>query len=566
MAKPSSSAGDFTGRLPPRERELFNECIEQEARKSAELVKLMHIIESISTKIHAFTDAAGIFKAVTHELEQHSKYIGAVLLLDKTGSAMTLASISFRGKALRAMKKLSGLSMARFSIDVEKTNHYRQVLKEGRTLFLPSEALIKDILPGPVARARGVLSKFDTLRSIIAPLHKNGAIIGAISISASDLSEHIVPSINNLARHISLSLELADEIKRRRDAEQRAISILEGVGEAITIHDFDGRILQVNTEFEKGMGFRREELVGKSPAELGWVTPEQQRYIQREIMPKLMKTGRAFDEELIATTRNGKTFPTSVNWSLMHDETGRPVAVINAAKDISRLREAEAQLKEFSKKILAVREEEKKKLSSDLHDELGTMVVALTSALSLADEELKGGGNAEDVRFHLRQARQLIINYVGRLKGIALDLRPPQLDLIGLSAALRELFAGAGKRHGHRIDFHEALGNVKIPDEDAIALYRVAQEALTNAVRHSDAKRITANIARRSGRIVLWVRDNGCGFNAEKVLRRPGSIGITGMVERMEARGGKLTVVSRPGKGTLVRAALPEAAKERNGD
>jgi len=129
------------------------------------------------------------------------------------------------------------------------------------------------------------------------------------------------------------------------------------------------------------------------------------------------------------------------------------------------------------------------------------------------------------------------------------DLRPSALDQLGLAAALRELAREVMAR-GLPVEVH--LEDVVLPDEVAIGLYRICQEALSNAWRHAEATRVAVTLACEEDRVVLTVADDGRGFDPALVREQNGCFGLLGMSERAEALGGRLVVESAPGEGTRV--------------
>jgi len=165
-------------------------------------------------------------------------------------------------------------------------------------------------------------------------------------------------------------------------------SILEGMGEAVSIHGLDGRFLLVNSEFESGVGLKREHVIGKRPSELGIATPKETRFIRQQVIPRLMKGESVRDVESVVRLKNGSFLPVSINFSLMRNVKGEPIAIINVAKDVSRLKKAEDAIREFSRRMLTIREDEKRKIATNLHDEIGGLAVNLSTRLSLLEEEI----------------------------------------------------------------------------------------------------------------------------------------------------------------------------------
>jgi len=158
----------------------------------------------------------------------------------------------------------------------------------------------------------------------------------------------------------------------------------------------------------------------------------------------------------------------------------------------------------------------------------------------------------------LEQSLKLFEEGMVRLKGLAVQLRPPELDVLGLRAALRQHFSQVTKHAGIRIRFREALGRTEVSRDAATILFRIAQEALTNAIRHGHAKRMDVCLGQSKKEITLTVRDNGKGFEpSAQLARATPRMGILVMREMAASAGGAFVIDSGRGKGTTVRVRLP---------
>ena len=136
-------------------------------------------------------------------------------------------------------------------------------------------------------------------------------------------------------------LKRAEEVRREAAANRTAAEMIEGMPDAVTLHDLDGTIREVNSEFERGMGWKREEVIGKLPLEIGFISQEEMQRINKEMIPRLLKEGFVRDFETIATRKDGTQFPALLSWALMKDAEGKPAKVISAARDITGRRKAE---------------------------------------------------------------------------------------------------------------------------------------------------------------------------------------------------------------------------------
>ena len=240
--------------------------------------------------------------------------------------------------------------------------------------------------------------------------------------------------------------------------------------------------------------------------------------------------------------------------------TSQAASALENAHLYEALGNRERALQDLVEKLLGAQEEERRRVAYEVHDGLAQVAVAAHQNLQAfarrhAPESEKGKKELElilqQVRATVSDARRVIAN-----------LRPTALDDLGLSAAI-SLEVERLNEEGYRITYEEHLGNERLPSEIEIALYRVAQEALTNMRKHAGTRSVCIELQRREDKVYLEVRDFGCGFDLaalEIVGSGPGErVGFAGMRERVSMLGGELEIVSDPGAGTLVAATIPLA-------
>jgi signal transduction histidine kinase len=227
-------------------------------------------------------------------------------------------------------------------------------------------------------------------------------------------------------------------------------------------------------------------------------------------------------------------------------------------KKQEELEASEDNLKKFSREILSIREEEKRRLSRDLHDDVGGTVVSIISAVGIAERDIKKENTKHALEI-LKQTKNQLQNLMKNLRKIAINLRPPDLGVLDLSSVLQAYFFKIENQEQMKIDFNTEINNKKIDDRTATVLYRVAQEALTNIIKHARAKNVKVRLYSEGGNIKFSVNDDGRGFS-EHTINRKGKflhIGILGMKERTESLGGSFELKSQPGRGTTVSVTLP---------
>jgi signal transduction histidine kinase len=222
-----------------------------------------------------------------------------------------------------------------------------------------------------------------------------------------------------------------------------------------------------------------------------------------------------------------------------------------------QLLEKEQERTQLLAKVIAAQEEERKRIARELHDEAGQ---ALTSVL-LGLKDLEDNSQTPAQKARAAELRGLTAGTLDLMRDMALELRPSTLDDLGLVAALQRYVSDYRRKYGIEVDFHPgSLAGVRLKPQMETALYRIAQEALTNVVRHAEAQSVSVLLDKRDGRAILVVEDDGKGFDVDQ-LRRTGSpaqkLGLLGMEERAALVGGSLTIESRPGAGTAVFVEVP---------
>lgn len=232
--------------------------------------------------------------------------------------------------------------------------------------------------------------------------------------------------------------------------------------------------------------------------------------------------------------------------------------------DVSKRRRAEAglvrageDLRRLARRQEAIREEERGRLSRELHDELGQTLTMLQIQAKLLEGRL-GGSPAR--RRDIRRLRASVENAMSTVKRLSLDLRPPMLDDLGIAAAAEWLVKDFCRKAGLRHRVSVEPESLSAPPDVEAALFRILQEAMTNAARHARAGLVTVSLSAGGGWYRLAVSDDGRGFGPATAGART-SLGIMGMRERAGACGGTLEITSRPGRGTTVEVRIPAVEK-----
>lgn len=225
--------------------------------------------------------------------------------------------------------------------------------------------------------------------------------------------------------------------------------------------------------------------------------------------------------------------------------------------EVAHRRQVEQLLHRAQQATMSARDEERQILARDLHDSLGQQIVALNLALksvAVQAAEVKDAG----VATRLTELQHQTLEMTAHLRHICHGLFPPTLEILGLASALDRLAGDMGQMVAVKTNIASCFGSHRLGVQAEIMLYRVAQEALSNAVRHSRCQNVRLELLRQDGHALLTVTDDGIGFDVAGAGQT--GLGLQSMRERAMAIGGELTIESRPGK-TTIQARLPLAEK-----
>jgi len=224
---------------------------------------------------------------------------------------------------------------------------------------------------------------------------------------------------------------------------------------------------------------------------------------------------------------------------------------------LDQSRQMQGQLRLLSRQVLSAQEEERKKISRELHDVIAQTLTGINVRLAALKKE--AAHNTKGLDRSIASTQRLVEHSVNVVHRFARELRPAVLDDLGLVPALHTFMKNFRKETGIRVSLSAFAAVEQVNGDKRTALYRVAQEALTNVARHAQASRAEVEIQKLDGAVCMKISDNGKGFRPEQVLHanKGKRLGLLGMRERLEMVGGNFTVTSAPGKGTTVVARIP---------
>jgi signal transduction histidine kinase len=264
---------------------------------------------------------------------------------------------------------------------------------------------------------------------------------------------------------------------------------------------------------------------------------------------------RAFDGERLDRRAELERRVFQVSVMPLRGPDGAIFAGMQFAAEVTAFVRAEERLRQLAQGLESAREQERKRIAAELHDDLGQKLTGLRMDATWLQRRVEG----ELASRRLADMTELIDQTVDAVRRISSELRPGVLDDLGLGPAVEWLATSMARRAGLQATVSADGDFADLDEARATTVFRIAQEGLTNAIRHADAGRVTVELARVRGEVRLLVADDGRG--GVRPEGRPGGLGLLGIRERVSHWGGTLTVESPAGGGTALRVAIPDGVK-----
>src|SRR5579863_9462868 len=320
-----------------------------------------------------------------------------------------------------------------------------------------------------------------------------------------------------------------------------------------TMQEGDATILYANARFAEILGVALEKLIGFSlHGQLQSADQDKLRLLIDEGLRKTAKGDISFRDP------QGRQLHLHLALSPLpnYDQSGHH-AVCVVATDVTALRENEVALQELSARLLQSQDEERKRISRDLHDSAGQYLAAVQMRLGAIEDHIIHSAQPEILKGLVADAQQAVSECSKEIRTISYLLHPPTLDLAGLASAIEWYTDGFSERSGIQVDLEISPSLDRLPQELELTIYRLVQESLTNIHRHSGSKWARIRLIRERNQIALEVADRGkgiAGISTDTHQVHMG-VGISGIRERVRQLDGQLTIESGP-QGTTVRATF----------
>jgi signal transduction histidine kinase len=260
-------------------------------------------------------------------------------------------------------------------------------------------------------------------------------------------------------------------------------------------------------------------------------------------------------------TKQGERIPVEVSSRLII-ENGLPVGVQGCLHDISERKKAHEASRTYSRRLLEAQEAERRRISLELHDQVGQILTAVKMNL----HALRKAYNSPEILTSIEENLNVIDEAVDQVRDLSVDLRPLLLDDFGLVVAVRWYLDRQARNSGVAVEFssNSLTDDDRFPAALETACFRIMQEGVTNIIRHARATRLAVGLERTGSELLLVISDNGSGFDVKEMRSASDAptLGLRGMEERAQAVGGTLTIDSAPGLGTQICASFPVTIEE----
>ena len=380
-------------------------------------------------------------------------------------------------------------------------------------------------------------------------VHKNGSLVSMHWSARWDEGSQLIYAI---ARDIT-KRKLAEELSLKEKAlSDSLINSLPGI---FYFFDENGKYIRWNKNLETVSGYTADELSRMHA--LDFFEGEERKFIEEKV-GDVFKEGES-NAEAWFSTKEGKKLP--------YYFTGRAIiyegknCLIGSGIDITKRKKAEEELKEtneqlrsLSSHLQSIREEERIHIAREIHDELGQQLTGLKMDVHWLNKKLEK--KDENTQAKLDGIVELLDETVKSVRRISSNLRPSILDDLGLISALEWHSREVEKRSEIKVHFTTDMQEQDMPVDIATGIFRIYQEALTNAVRHSNAHEISSSLQLKNNQLILRVKDDGKGID-DTAKTNTKTLGLIGIKERTFVLGGKYELKSEPGQGTELCISIP---------
>jgi len=423
------------------------------------------------------------------------------------------------------------------------------------TMILPPELEDEENKIFETLKSGGRIEHFETIR-----VTKTGKKINvSLTISPIKDASGRTVGISGIARDITerkRAEEALAEVNRTLVAQTASLQAQEellrvfvkNVPAAVAMLDRDMRYLQVSDRWCSDNSVEASELLGR-PRELSPEMPDRWKEVNR----------RALQGETLRAEEERWDFGGSTRWARWEVRPWRGAdgsvgGILILTEDITRSKQAEETLSDMTRKLIEAQEQERARIGRELHDDINQRLAMLSLELEQLQE------NPSEVQSRVQELRNQTAELSNDVQGLSHDLHSSKLEYLGVVAGMKSWCKEFAERQKIEIEVGSDVSSV-LPFAVGLSLFRVLQEALNNAIKHSGVKRIEVQLREEAGEIHLIVSDSGRGFDVEAAKQGKG-LGLTSMRERVRLVNGAIGIDSKPMGGTVVHVRVPLESKQ----
>jgi PAS domain S-box-containing protein len=414
---------------------------------------------------------------------------------------------------------------------------------------------------GPLAGVVQQLKRESLLAMEILPVQHSGEVVAVLSVGSHVRGE--IPAKSCQAME-TIATQAAGAIARIRAeqslrANRRLLEkTLHSLRSAVFVVNADTMVIEeCNPATTQIFGYTRDEVIGRTTASLHANEAMAEQFASH-LHSAVEEKGFLSDFEFKMRRKDGTVFPTEHSMMPIRNEVGRLVSWVSAVQDITERKRVEEELRQIPWRIIEAQETERLRVAREMHDGVNQVIASVKMRLRKVESHV--GTLNPAAREILARCDNLLVQALEENRRIAHNLRPSDLDELGLAAACRNFCKEIQARTNLTVKCSIAPLGQRLPPAVELNLFRIVQEALTNVEKHAHARTIRLRLSFQGDSVVLRIEDDGRGFAPQQSKAGKGKwrgIGLTNMRERASSSGGTCEVLSTPKKGTTISVRIP---------
>ena len=358
-------------------------------------------------------------------------------------------------------------------------------------------------------------------------------------------------------RMLGMAVDITDR-KLADEARFKHAAIVESSDGAIIAKTLDGVIVSWNAGAQQIYGYTAHEAVGQP---ITVVVPRELRDEEKRILERLRAGEHIRHYETVRVTKTGKQINVSLTISPIRDSRNEIVGISSISRDITEQKLAQQALADMPRRLIEAEEQERTRIGRELHDDINQRLALLAVELDRLDQSR----STKDLHDKVKESKERVMDIATDVQALSHQLHSSKLEYLGLATAAKSFCREISEMHNVRIDFTQNGVPRNLPEEVALCLFRVLQEALQNAVKYSGTDHFEVDLCGTSSYLRLTVRDSGRGFNVEEAMMSQG-LGLVSMRERVSLVNGTIAIKSKPSAGTEITVQVPLAVVDRAGE